>query len=856
MVDLTVYYAWRFSTGEDGNFESLARKLKPFPAPAGVGRRRADATQPWLPAPITVDDPGAEMVVEGPIVSLQKTEDAPPADKWPSAADQVWPQAVTDELIQRVNLPDRQANLPPADPPPADPPPPLVGPPLYGSHHAKQPRIETEEPAASRQPQWFRELNLDPRNRMVGGVGTRVIQAEQEDLMAEAWNQVGDVEAANRALRLAQLAKQLSASLHQRHLATMSEAGLLAATERVHAKVLSEPGRSVWAAVGASSLPPAVTTGAFRRLTRLRGPVVKAAKLAAQPLAVEALTVREDHLTADWVLTYANPDAVEGLGAAARERINVRIAARIAPGVDRDALLGEWDDALKAPGPEEPLSPERVAQGRFDTLDVRRPMYAALLVQLLAGMPTPEQMREDEDAAAAGAATAEHLRTLGAQAQQLNIGKVEVPLDDAKRLDLPVADEDQARRLAIVEIEPLRDWANRMLDLIRQMNDRLPFPEFERAAEGLKDRLIERGRISGDRLASGFKAIAERIVTDDAYAEDDRSRLDVPALGLLGKLDPKVTVPARINARLTLGSGRLPSWIRPDWFDDLRIEPVMACPKFAYPMYEPLDRYEREWMIPGLGLIKRPDMATLLETNNRFIEAYLVGLNHEMARELLWREYPTDQRGTYFNSFWTGKPELIADLHEAPWRTGGLSAHMDKKLDKKIVFLVRGDLIRRYPGVVAHAVRQAQDGVDRKFDPVTNVPILEEAGVDTPKKTLFHIHLPPNILLVGFDLEEREIIDDDDRWWFTLSENPSEPRFGLDESRDKPVPPGGPSRDDLIWDDFGVAERRLPRAPPRGRSPPRPRSPPTWPAGARRVPTSPTCCSSSRPAPPSGRPTC
>ena len=73
---------------------------------------------------------------------------------------------------------------------------------------------------------------------MVGGVGTRVIQAEQEDLMAEAWNQVGDVEAANRALRLAQLAKQLSASLHQRHLATMSEAGLLAATERVHAKVL------------------------------------------------------------------------------------------------------------------------------------------------------------------------------------------------------------------------------------------------------------------------------------------------------------------------------------------------------------------------------------------------------------------------------------------------------------------------------------------------------------------------------------------------------------------------------------------------------------------------------------------
>ena len=125
--------------------------------------------------------------------------------------------------------------------------------------------------------------------------------------------------------------------------------------------------------------------------------------------------------------------------------------------------------------------------------------------------------------------------------------------------------------------------------------------------------------------------------------------------------------------------------------------------------------------------------------------------------------------------------------------------------------------------------------------------------MDTPKKTLFHIHLPPNILLVGFDLEEREIIDDDDRWWFTLSENPSEPRFGLDESRDKPVPPGGPSRDDLIWDDFAVAEggflERRPAADLRRDLDSRRR----WPGGARRVPTSPTCCSSSRPAPPSGR---
>ena len=30
----------------------------------------------------------------------------------------------------------------------------------------------------------------------------------------------------------------------------------------------------------------------------------------------------------------------------------------------------------------------------------------------------------------------------------------------------------------------------------------------------------------------------------------------------------------------------------------------------------------------------------------------MVGLNDEMGRELLWRQFPTDQRGSYFRQFW------------------------------------------------------------------------------------------------------------------------------------------------------------------------------------------------------------
>ena len=68
-------------------------------------------------------------------------------------------------------------------------------------------------------------------------------------------------------------------------------------------------------------------------------------------------------------------------------------------------------------------------------------------------------------------------------------------------------------------------------------------------------------------------------------------------------------------------------------------------------MYRPLKELGDELFVPNLNLIER-DSVVALETNQDFIESYMVGVNHEFSRELLWREYPTDQRGTYFRQFW------------------------------------------------------------------------------------------------------------------------------------------------------------------------------------------------------------
>ena len=77
----------------------------------------------------------------------------------------------------------------------------------------------------------------------------------------------------------------------------------------------------------------------------------------------------------------------------------------------------------------------------------------------------------------------------------------------------------------------------------------------------------------------------------------------------------------------------------------------MAYPEIDMPMYEPLVELSGELFLPNINLIP-PNSDHAAETNQPFIEAYMVGLNHEFARELLWREYPTDQRGSYFRQFW------------------------------------------------------------------------------------------------------------------------------------------------------------------------------------------------------------
>ena len=78
---------------------------------------------------------------------------------------------------------------------------------------------------------------------------------------------------------------------------------------------------------------------------------------------------------------------------------------------------------------------------------------------------------------------------------------------------------------------------------------------------------------------------------------------------------------------------------------------VMWFPEFHRAMYRFLRDLSQEYILPGLENIPQNTVG-VLKTNRRFVEAFMMGLNHEFASELRWREFPTDMRGSYFRKFW------------------------------------------------------------------------------------------------------------------------------------------------------------------------------------------------------------
>ncbi len=240
---------------------------------------------------------------------------------------------------------------------------------------------------------------------------------------------------------------------------------------------------------------------------------------------------------------------------------------------------------------------------------------------------------------------------------------------------------------------------------------------------------------------------------------------------------PRVALPALVNAILSTGDNvlaRTAPGVTP-----VGVETVMAAPSFPQPMYEPLRDLSQELLLPGLDKVK-PDTVLGLKTNRRFVEAYMVGLNHEMGRELLWRGYPTDQRGTYFAHFWgLGVPNSApADINALnTWNQRSLGGSAGAPVGEEFVMLLRSSLLQRYPNAVIYLAPAMKAG--KPPDPMALVP---NENPDHETLPIFSGSMQPDVSFFGFPITTATAIGTGGElgYYVVIQEHPTEPRFGLD----------------------------------------------------------------------------
>ena len=802
-VRLPVYDWWTFRTGPDGDFTTLALRLSGVVAPYEVGRRFIDVSEPGKPLDSLPDgETGAKQVLR---CALYSPSPPPTPDKAVAEAA-VWPDAMVDDLRKALDRPaeiegtqQRNGDIPDL---------PIVGPHIYAKLHRGSAVITGDD--------WFAELNLSPTKRIIGGLGTRVAQRDQEQLMQAAWAQLGEVEKANRAIRLAQLAELLAQRLHRR-IGDLQQGRLLQVAAPLAARISISAGRTLAADITASATPRTAVSGAFRRATRPDGPVLRRAGAATRQRAGEV--VGTDAAMRDFTRVYQNPD---GIGALSDDAIAALTGSLVAAAIDipiggvtnalsaasvamRGGLANYLTDASgwKAPQQDFDLGAVIVQQwGDRVRKESSIPALNAIRAQRVG--PLMSELAKSKAASRVGlreqfesqALTFNNLLVERLRGAVVHAGPVERgagALAGGGAVMRGVAIGGGVGRIAGAGVRLAAAGVGRVPTRIRGLNQidssRLQRVSAQTSAESrvkalgkLADLAEVRvtpllDRVDALPLATLRAAMAAFVDPAGVLALDKVPRRDTIAIDALAEeLNPAHTIRAALNGRLHLSAS-----LAAGWFAKPVITPIMAAPRFDRPMYQALDDYNRDWLVPGLGLLPDDDFVTVLSSNSQFMEAFLVGLSDEMGRELLWRNYPTDQRGTYFWRFWDAQDdELTQPIHA--FSHTELSSHVSAGgtggSRPRAVIVVKSELVRRYPDLIIQAVKNPGD---------VDAPDFDQGG--EVAEQLFAAYLEPDIALVGVNLGIDEI--DKPEWWILIAEHPTATRF--DRPRDADL-----HADDLI----------------------------------------------------------
>lgn len=243
---------------------------------------------------------------------------------------------------------------------------------------------------------------------------------------------------------------------------------------------------------------------------------------------------------------------------------------------------------------------------------------------------------------------------------------------------------------------------------------------------------------------------------------------------------------------------KIPEWIDRTGMDIL--DPISAAPVVDVAAVELFAKSAPERILPAEVSLP-DDSVAALQTNPRFVAAFMVGANHEFNRELLWRTYPSDARGTSISRFWNWTDRSRHDVETIGlWPgTGPLVERLAGGQAPQIAMVIRGRLLRRYPNTHLLAWKAKSIGV---LEEIPADPAKVRDVLLTPQFTLT---IEPDITVAGFEITGSQFLAEPG-WYLVLQEPVTEARFGLDDNQGRgPSRRGSTRANDLDWAKTAVA---------------------------------------------------
>jgi hypothetical protein len=253
-VELPIYFKWFFSTGEEGDFEKLARRLSPCELKAGDG----NGMKP-VDMRLTLNNKQeAYFIMEGALAPLDYVR-----EKTNQHLKHI-PSKNISQMVDELNTGLSSFRTKEAEP--------KVTLPAYGCLFKNIAKIG--KPGSLffgwGDNCWANELNAEYRNRVAASIGTKVVQINQEDFVGKCLEWGGDILLANERLRLAKTAHVLNRVIEQKHIKYMDDSSLALFSAPFHKQLPAlswGEGTNLKRALANSGIPQNIVSPVFRRVT-------------------------------------------------------------------------------------------------------------------------------------------------------------------------------------------------------------------------------------------------------------------------------------------------------------------------------------------------------------------------------------------------------------------------------------------------------------------------------------------------------------------------------------------------------------------------------------------------------------